>query len=155
MVLETRNPRAGESGTFYTRNGHFSLNADGDLLSSQGHQVMGESGPINLQGIKIDVDKEGNIFEDGVHIDKLKVVELGEPYPIKRVGGGLYSASKQGLIENTAENSEINHGYLEQSNAKIIEEMVKMISALRAYESNMKLIRSFDSITEHAITLAK
>ncbi len=155
MVVEAQDPGSGGSGTYYTRNGHFYLNADGDLITSQGHQVMGEGGAINLQGTAIEVDKDGNIFEDGALVDKLKVVELREPYSIKKVGGGLYAGDKKGSVELPAEDSVVHHGHLEQSNAKAVEEMVKMITALRAYESNMKLIGSFDSITEKAITLAK
>ncbi len=155
MVVETEDEKTGESKTLYTRNGNFSLNANGDLITRHGHRVMGENGAIKLNGLHIDVDNRGRIFENGVQIDRLKVVEFDDPDSLKRVGSALYEAGGQSAEAKSAEDIEVYHRHLEQSNAKPIEEMIKMISALRAYETNMKLIGSFDSITEKAITLAK
>ena len=50
-----------------------------------------------------------------------------------------------------ASNASIEQGYIEASNVKVVDEMVTMITIARAYESNQKMIQTFDSMLDKAV----
>ena len=131
-------------GIRYTRNGTFSLNAQGILVDSTGDPVMGEGGPITIpqEAQTISISNEGEIFVDGASIDRLKIVNFPKPYPlVKDQAGGLFMA-RPGAQEQPVEgNTTINQGGLELSNATGIQEMVDMVEMYRSYESEQRVIQ--------------
>ena len=147
FVVET------QAGIRYTRKGDFIVNADGELSTKQGFAVQGAGGVIKLTSSDVTIDRQGIVTEDGKQIDTLKVVTFKEPFPIKKVGEGLYAALSPEIEELEAPGTTVLQGNLEMSNASIVEEMVSMITALRSYETHMKLIKGFDEITDKAVSL--
>ena len=70
FALET--PR----GVRYTRDGHFGVNGEGVLVNSQGYPVLCETGTLVLQSDQPEVDCQGNIYENGERIGRLRIVEF-------------------------------------------------------------------------------
>jgi flagellar basal-body rod protein FlgG len=139
-------------GVQYTRKGNFTLNDEGVLANQEGLPVLGNGGEIKfVDGKKFFVDKEGNISIDGEEIDTLKIVNFDDPDRLKKVGNTLFESTDPNMIEEKAENFNLNQGFIELSNVDAIRVMLEMIEVLRGYESYKKAIQSVDDITSKAI----
>lgn len=145
-------------GTYsYTRDGAFKLDSDGNMVTSDGFyladriQVTDDS----ITGISIGID--GNV--KGILSDQVAPVDLGQiklqtfvnPAGLKSIGRNLYvetSASGQANEGNPGQGKfgTLQQRYLEMSNVKMVEEMVNMIVAQRAYEVNSKAIKTSDEM---------
>lgn len=147
----------------YTRDGSFKLSVDYDeamLVTSEGYIVLDEDdNEIYIEnGIRdINIDERGYITgldEDGeiVEIARLKIVEFPNPDGLLSEGANLYSqtisSGEEILIDAEDMDMRIMQGYLETSNVKIVDEMVKMISAQRAYEISSKAILTSDEMLQ-------
>lgn len=142
-----------EDGPRYTRNGSFTVDSQGRLSTRDGNVVQGTSGVIKLTSRDFVVDETGAVTEKGIAVGKIKVVLVDDPQSLMKLGSGLYAPKDGQISENIATDTKVLQNHLEMSNANAVKEMVAMINALRSYESNMKLIQSYDSITEKAISL--
>ncbi len=136
---------------FYTRRGDFSLDKDKKLIIPNGFLVQGESGDIKINGSQIRINKKGEIIVDGRKVDKLRIVSLPLS-KLKRYSGTLFYLSNQKQSPNeTSSGYEILEGYLEGSNVRPVEEMIKIINCLRNYEESQKSIQSHDESTSKLI----
>lgn len=134
----------------YTRNGNFTLNGEGELVNIRGFRVLGEEGPIRINGRDISVRGDGQIIVDGKTVAKLKIVDFEQPYNLKRNGYGYF------IPEDNADPSEpttmdLRQGFLENSNVDPISEMIQMIELNRNYESCQKAIQAQDETLKLAV----
>jgi len=127
----------------YTRNGNFTLNADGELVDSRGNRVMGDQGPIRVQGKAVSVTDSGELLVDGVNAGKLKLVDFEDLQTVKSNDHGYY-APESGVDPIPLESGKIMQGYLEGSNVNPIREMIQMIELNRSYEACQKSINAED-----------
>lgn len=135
-----------EAGVRYTRDGNFSINSDSELVSQSGNAVLDVNGDrIQLiNGQDFAVDQEGVIyFNNDLKGAQIAVVNFESSEELIQQGDNLYQQVDGGSGEAAADAS-IAQGYLENSNVKIVEEMVKMIKTSRHYESNQKVITTMD-----------
>jgi len=125
-----------------TRNGHFTINAEGYLTTDNGELVLGENGPIRLEG-PVEIGPDGTIRANNQVVDRLLVVMPPDETLLVKEGHTrfLYDGEWTRL-----ENAVLQQGALESSNVNAIEEMTKMIAVTRAYESNQKVIAVTDGI---------
>lgn len=166
----------GEDGnTYYTRNGNFkfTLAASGNMLAtSEGLPVLDSTGnPIVLDQkyvvSQITVSKDGSLcYPDennnpqpiGITIG---VFQFNNPNGLERLSDSRYqqtAASGPALNEatnNDVEKSSVIQGYLEGSNVQVVDEMVNMIVAQRAYELNSKAITASDEMLQQANNLRR
>ncbi len=144
-------------GVRYTRAGDFALNSDKVLVTAQGYPVIGQGGPITLDGTTIEINEVGGISMDqagdGImsEVDSLAVVNLDDPSVLEKMGNSLYRSKDSQANEIPAEGTQVRQGYLEQSNVSVMEEMVQMIQLQRNYESYQKIIQLFDEIDSRVI----
>jgi flagellar basal-body rod protein FlgG len=139
-------------GVQYTRDGSFTLNADGQFVTNDGMLVLGENGPITVPQGEIRLDRQGRLFVDGNLIDKLLIVRIN-PRVLTKVGNNRFvivdpNESPLAITEN---DTLVKSGYLELSNVNVIGEMVDMITAFRAYEANQRAVIAQDDATRIAI----
>ena len=127
-------------GPRYTRSGNFSLNGANMLSTQDGYPVMGENGPVIIEGGTVTIDPDGRVIVDGEEVNRLRIVDFPKPYNLKKIGNNLFEAD--GAIPAT--NYSISQGFLEMSNVDQIKEMVSMIEILRGYESYRKVINAID-----------
>lgn len=133
------------NGIRYTRAGHFKLDREQRLTHTDGFPVLGRKGEIRLSGKEMAVEKDGTIKLDGGEADRIALVTFADPTRLRKEGNNLFvSEAPEG--EKEVEAASILQGYLEQSNVNSIEEMVKLIDALRTYESCLKVIQSRDEL---------
>ena len=124
---------------YYTRDGHFLVNSEGYLVNQSGYPVLGENGKIyigraSLASVRI--TKEGIVYVGTNRVGKLKIVNLEG---LRKFGENLFEGK-----EVAAKNYTILQGYIEGSNVNPVEEMVKTIETLRAYETFANGIKAED-----------
>ncbi len=125
----------------YTRNGHFKLDADGQLSTSSGELLLNDAGqPVIIapNESEITISKDGSISTENGQIARLKLATFDDQRALKKVANGLYEAGDQ--QPQTPSAPHLVQGMLEQSNVNPMLEITKMISVQRAYESAQKMI---------------
>lgn len=141
----------GEDGnTYYTRDGSFVVNQNGDLTTLKGEIVQGTAGPINIDGKDVSIDTGGRVIVDGYEVGTLDIVDLENREFLRKIGDNLYEMAEDVGAEEIPFEGEVLQGYLEGSNVNAIEEMVEMITLLRNYEAGQKAIRTQDEMLEKA-----
>lgn len=134
----------GAGGPYLTRNGSFTRNAEGFLVTAEGEYVLGETGPIALHGEQVDIALDGTIYVDREPVGRILVVMPEDPASMVKVGHNRFRFDgdwMQAGVETT-----VLQGKLEQANVNPIAEMVKMIDVTRAYEANQKTISVMDDL---------
>jgi len=143
--------KAGETSTMYTRDGSFTLNVDGYLVTKDGDYVMGQNGRIKLDPLQeASIDSSGNIAQNGAVVDKIKITDFEDYNYLEKYGENLYRAVEGATFTNS--DATIYSGYLEMSNVSVVTEMVDLIAITRQYEANQKVIKAYDSTLEIAAT---
>jgi len=144
----------------YTRAGAFKIDSDGRIVSSDGFFMEPEiTVPSDSLSISIGTDGTVSILRAGeTQPDEIGTIQLARfvnPAGLKSMGRNLYLptlASGDAMIGTAGENGfgTIAQGYLEMSNVSVVEEMVNMIIAQRAYEINSKAIKTADEMMQIA-----
>ncbi len=138
------------SGVRYTRNGNMRLNKNGVLIQSNGYPVLGSGREITVQGGQIYIGPEGEIWANGNNQGKIDLVTFRDVNSLKKEGQTLFKLeTEQEEIE--AKGSRIHQGTLELSNVNALEEMVRMIEAMRTSESCHKAIQVEDDMNARAV----
>lgn len=140
-------------GTAYTRQGSFRVDAVGQLVTPEGHQVLANGAPITIPRTAktINIDSSGGLSADGAAIARIDLVDFPRPYALEKQGASLYTFQGQNGQILRGTNGRIAQGYLEDSNISTVQEMVQMIATNRHYEACTKVIRGFDDITGKAV----
>jgi flagellar basal-body rod protein FlgG len=139
------------SGLCLTRNGSFTLDEDGNLVTQQGYRVMGAGGEIKLGEGSPAISEDGGIFIEGVEVERLKVVEVADKNTLIKAGDGLFSLRTGGAPnEGSPGDFEVKQGFLEGSNVEPVREMVEMMNDFREYEANMRALMIQDRTLEKA-----
>ncbi len=130
------------AGERYTRNGNFSVDSQGRLLSSGGAPVLGEGGPITLASGKVSVSLDGTISQKGAVVARLKVVNLAEGQ-IAPQGNSLYSAAKG--AETPVSSPHVRQGMIEGSNMDPVNGTVQLVLVQRNAEMLQKALQIFNN----------
>lgn len=140
-------------GERYTRDGAFVLNEKSQISTVDGFLLMGENGPITIEGNSVMFAPNGEVLVDGEMVGKLNLVRFEKPsLELNKIGDNLFTTNPTGdAQEKKAESFRLMPGYLEGSNVNPVREMVDMITAMRAYETNQKMITSQDDTVGRAI----
>jgi flagellar basal-body rod protein FlgG len=145
----------GAGNTFYTRSGHFRRSAEGQLVTHDGMLVLGDGGPVEFgEAVQVSIGEGGQIIADGDVIDVLQVVAFPDPTYLRQAGRTTVAASENSGAPVALEGEEIRieSGALEMSNVNVVEEMVRMVEAHRAYEASSKTLMTHDEMTGKLIT---
>ena len=137
------------AGIRYTRAGNFQLNNVGQVVTPDGYPLLGEGGPVVVQGEKVEVSREGRFFVDGQQINQLPVVSIA-PNALTKTGENLYQMA-EGAEETASQEAQIQQGHLEKSNVNTVMEMTEMLDLYRSYESQQKMIRASDDLDDLAV----
>jgi flagellar basal-body rod protein FlgG len=148
--------KSGETSTKYTRDGGFTITKEGYLVTKDGDYVLGENGRIQLSttaGTTV-FDRNGDIYQDDRLVASLKISDFEDTNYLTHYGETMWDV-KEGAVETEAEDPDVRQGYLEMSNANVVKEMVNMITISRQYESNQKMLTTFDETLEKTMSLSK
>ncbi|TWT03698.1 flagellar basal-body rod protein FlgF [Planomicrobium sp. CPCC 101079] len=156
---------------FLTRAGNFIVDANGDLVTTQGHNVLdGDGVAINIPMdtySSFAIDPQGRVIgkrEDNGAEETIQTIGIStpeNPAGLRKVGGSLYemtaSASPDGINTGTAatRNTQIASGMLEMSNVDLTEEFTEMIIAQRGFQANSRTITTSDEILQEVVNLKR
>lgn len=134
------------AGEAFTRDGRFSLNTQGQIVTRNGDLVMGDGGPITLNpsGGAISVSREGTISQDGATAGTLRVSNFPTPAALERVGNNLWRATDEPA--QPATEARVVSGFVEGSNVNAVQELTEMIEISRAYTSVAKMLAQSDEL---------
>lgn len=140
---------------FFTRSGLFTEDAAGQLVTPEGYLVLDDwNTPIQVNGRSFTMNEKGNIiFSDGEEI-RVGLTKINDPYQMIKQGNQIYSYNGDinGLeYVDDQENYKLLQGKLERSNVDPTQTMVDMMTALRLYEANQKMIQSLDRTLDKAV----
>ena len=146
--------------TAYTRDGAFKLDRDGRIVNSDGFLLEPEiTVPNNTIAISIAIDGTVSVLQSGqaepAEIGTIQLARFLNPSGLHSIGRNLYiptAASGDEILGTAGEDGfgTFAQGYLEGSNVSVVEEMVNMIVAQRAYETNSKVIQASDEMLQMA-----
>lgn len=128
-----------DRGERLTRAGHFSINAEGEIVNPQGFRLLDDGGaPIQVPpGAALGVARDGTLSADGEPVAQIGLVRPENPIELGRESGTLHEP-RGALVP--AEGASLHQGFLEDSNVNAITEMARMIEVQRAYEAGQKFL---------------
>jgi flagellar basal-body rod protein FlgF len=141
----------------YTRNGSLQMNANGQLQTRNGLNVMGDAGPLAIPpDVIVTIGRDGTVstvptgqIPNAVAVvGRIKLVNPPEKDLVKN-GDGLFRL-KDGNPAPADANVKLVSGMLEGSNVNVVETLVGMIDQARAFEMNMRLLRTADTDAQQA-----
>ncbi|MGB9792465.1 MAG: flagellar basal-body rod protein FlgG [Thermacetogeniaceae bacterium] len=160
--------RGANEEEYYTRDGSFKLDAEGNLVTTDGYFVQGDGGKITIpaDATNISVAQDGTISyvkageTEPTQAGKLRIVQFANPAGLERIGRNLYRATAASGEAQQVDNSKgqsvsVEQGFLESSNVQVVEEMVNLITAQRAYELNSKAVQASDEMLSIANNLRR
>ena len=144
----------------YTRDGTFKVNADGIIVNAQGLPLM-PSITVPPQSTKLTITPEGTVSvvrqgeTEATDIGTIEIARFINPSGLSSEGGNLFTqttASGEPLVSKPGESGAgtLSQKYLETSNVQMVEEMVNLIVAQRAYEINSKAVTTSDQMLQNA-----
>ncbi|MFM1847189.1 MAG: flagellar basal body rod protein FlgG [Pseudomonadota bacterium] len=151
--------------TAYTRSGSFQLNSQGQLVTTDGYPVLGPGSiPSDTLAITIGEDGTVNVRQPGAatpsQIGQFSAARFPNNGGLRAIGRNLYeeTASSGSPITGTFGTDgvgRLSQGFLESSNVSVVEQVVNMISAQRAYEASSKGIQAADEMLGQAINMRR
>ena len=149
FTVEPQGAQPGAAVRRYTRDGSFVIGVDGVLRTQSGDAVLGVGGArIALAGDDCIVTKDGAVIQNDAVVGRLLITSFEDPHELRKVGGNLLEATDAAV--ETPFVGVLRQGYLEQSNVSVVSEMVDMITVMRAYEANQKMVWFIDGTLEKA-----
>ena len=146
--------------TAYTRDGAFKLDSDGRIVNSDGFTMEPEIAiPSDAMSISVGLDGTVSVLQAGEstpsEIGTIELARFINPAGLISMGKNLFIRSEASGNEMTGTAGEdgmgtLAQGFLEMSNVSVVDEMVNMITAQRAYESNSKAIQAADDMLQLA-----
>lgn len=160
--LQARRP---DGSVVYTRDGSFTLDADGRVVTQSGLALEPDlEVPPETQEIQIGSDGVVRVrlqnAPDTLEIGQIDVARFSNPAGLRAIGGNFFEqtgASGEPQIGPPGEGGSgiIQQGFLESSNVDVVQEMVDLITAQRAYEMNSKMVTTSEEMLQIANSMKR
>lgn len=147
----------------YTRDGSFKKDANGRIVDKNGNTLIPEI-VIPQNSISLEITPTGEVktmhelnAEPQV-LGQIDIVNFINPAGLKSMGKNLFNPTAASGQPSAARPGTVGMGFLQQgelesSNVNIVDEMVSMISAQRAYETNSKVVQTSDQMLQTAVNI--
>lgn len=139
-------------GVRYTRNGNFTLNAEGQLSTHDGSLVLGDGGPIVLDNENVQVGRDGQIRSNGQVVNQLSLVNFEDLSALEKEGKTFFRPKSAASRQVPVELPNLQQGHLEGANVSVVTEMTEMIDLQRAYQTQQKVIQTIDDLDSQSIS---
>jgi len=141
----------------YTRDGSFKVSPTGQITNSDGLVVLSGFQAVPTGTTDINISEDGQVTyttSAGTQTFRLALTRFANPAGLQSMGGNLYTETAASGTPETGSPGEQGFGttkqkYLEGSNVNIVQEMVNLITAQRAYEINSKSIQTSDEMLQN------
>jgi len=137
-------------GVRYTRDGSFSVSANGYLVTAEGHFVQGENGNLRVNGDGFTVDEAGTITDaEGRTVGTLRIVTFDDLNGLRKEGNGLFANAAAGQARQSQ--AKVVQGALEGSNVDVASEITRLLTVARAYQTNQRVLTMVDSSLQKTV----
>ncbi|QKY70458.1 flagellar hook-basal body protein [Lentibacillus sp. CBA3610] len=134
----------------YTRNGNFTVDGNGFLVTTQGYYVLDDSGePIETDGMEFNVTENGVLQTAGGDIP-IGIAYTDNVNEFAKEGDGLFNG-EAGAVPAEATFT-IQQGSLERSNVDAAQSMTQMMESYRMFETNQRVLRAYDESLGKAVS---
>lgn len=144
-----------EAGKQYTKNSSFTLGPNGILQTHNGHPVQGQKGAVFLSNSDFKVNEEGEIYQNGNLVDRLKIVSFKNEGLLQKTAGTSFIHNGSDDNFSTPVKTRILQGYVEGSNVNPLQNLTKMIMTQRSYEAYQKAMKAHDERMGKAVQLGE
>jgi len=144
----------------YTRDGSLKRDSQGNMVTSNGF-LLEPAITIPTQATEINVGVDGTVTYKmpgetaSQEAGRIEIVRFANPAGLSPIGKNLFTQSDASGEPNIEGVGSIAQGWLEMANVQVVEEMVNMITAQRAYEVNSKAIQASDEMLGQAANLRR
>ncbi|TDL32900.1 flagellar hook-basal body protein [Jeotgalibacillus sp. S-D1] len=140
----------------FTRNGNFTLDAQGFLTTADGHYVLNATGSrIELESDQFKLEEDGRIITGDRETARLGISYSDDPQSLVHEGNGLFKAPEDAELADAFGQADqpfvIQQGALERSNVDSARTMTDLMSSYRAFEANQKVLQSYDRSMEKTV----
>lgn len=145
------------TGTEFTRDGAFSRNANGELVTNQGYRVLGQGGaPIVLPAARdseVKIGPNGAVSVNNQQVGQLQIVSFANPEALDKPGNTLFAQNVRSGPPTPANPADyvVQDHALELSNVDPVRSMAEMLDTMRAYEMNQKMVQTQDEMLGKAV----
>ena len=143
----------GPTGARFTRDGRFTTDPTGKLVTQGGLPVLDESGGemvIDTEKGQVSVSQDGSMSQGSERVGKVGMFTFANAGALEKTGDNLYRNTSN-LTPEKAEAANLRQGHLESSNVKPIIEISRMVEVSRAYETTSKMIDSEAELSRRSI----
>lgn len=140
-------------GPRYTRDGRFTTDPTGRLVTQAGHAVLDASGGeivIDAEKGQVSVGADGTLSQGNEQAGKVGMFAFANPGALEKTGDNLFRNSSN-LAAAPAAEARLRQGFLEGSNVRPVLEITRMVEVSRAYESTSKMMDSEHELSRRAI----
>jgi flagellar basal-body rod protein FlgG len=142
--------RSGED-IVYSRQGQFSLAADGTVVTPQGHVLQqAGGGDLVLERSGVEILEDGTVLDGTRPVGKIGIYAAGDSAALRPLGGSTFAGSEEAMEEAPA--AGLRQGMVEASNVVLGDEMVTMMATVRQAEGGARLVQIYDDLLGRAIT---
>lgn len=108
-------------GPRYTRNGSFSVNAQGLLSTAEGWPVLGQNGSITIDGSRVEISEQGDVYVDDASVGAIRLVDFPNPELLRKAGDTFFMAPED-MVSQPLEDGQalMAQGFVEASNVNAI-----------------------------------
>ncbi len=149
----------------YSKDGAFKIDAAGNLVTADGNKVTGAT-PVAAGAYDVKIDNKGLVTymvpgqTEPQEAGTIQISKFMNPMGLTKLGNNLYQVtpnSGEAVACDLATDKSISlaPGYLEMANVQIVEEMVSLITAQRAYDINSKVVQASDEMLQTAAALRR
>jgi flagellar basal-body rod protein FlgF len=140
-------------GERYTRDGRFTTNPEGKLVTQGGAPVLDDGGGeivIDPRLGPVSIGKDGLVSQGPVRVGKIGVVSTDDLSALRKEGDNLYRNVANVTLQPTP-SAVVHQGMLESSNVQSVVQITKLIEVQRAYESMAKMMDNTAELTRSAV----
>jgi flagellar basal-body rod protein FlgF len=134
----------------YTRNGNFTVDGDGYLVTNQGYYVLDQAGePIQTNGLEFTVTSDGLLQTADAAIP-LGIAYAADANELVKEGDNLYAGDAVAVPAGAT--FSIKQGFLERSNVDAMQSMTQMLESYRMFETNQRVLKAYDESMGKAVS---
>ncbi|HEY7305018.1 MAG TPA: flagellar hook basal-body protein [Bryobacteraceae bacterium] len=141
-----------ESGTLYTRAGHFRISKKGTLETPEGYELLATTGkPLQLDASKpFTISTSGQVVQEDTPKGSLQIVDVDSVDNLIKHGGTYFMLPPSGKV-SPATNIEVVQGKVESSNVEATQAAVKLVGVLRQFEMLQRAVRIAGDMGKQAV----
>ncbi len=156
FAVQGTDPDSGEATVHLTRDGRFSRDNEGFLVTTAGgHRVLNQNDqPIFISGDSpVQIDNTGRILQAGDDVGQLQVTAVSDPTRLVKQGESLYRFKGGEDIRQPVRTPSVRSGFVEASGVDPIQALMKLIGATKSATGNGNLIRYHDLLMDRAVNV--